>query len=49
MQDEHLENIRDDEKLFQKNLIDVPIMGERINADIYEGINIRVGEEINTD
>ena len=50
MQDEHLEdNVRDDEKLFQDNMIDVPIMGERIDADIYERINIRVGDEIDND
>ena len=45
MQDEHLEDdVRDDEEPLQDNMIDVPIMGERIDADIYEGINIRVGE-----
>ena len=50
MQDEHLEDhVRDDEELFQDNMIDVPIMGERIDADIYEGINIRVGELIDND
>ena len=50
MQDEHLENdVRDDEELFQDNMFDVPIMGERIDADIYEGINIRVGELSDSD
>ena len=45
MQDEHLEDdVRDDEEPLQDNMIDVPIMGERIDADIYERINIRVGE-----
>ena len=51
MQDEHLEDdIRDDEEPLQEdNMIDVPIMGEIIDADIYEGINIRVGQEIDSD
>ena len=50
MQDEHLEDdVRDDEEPFQDNMFDVPIMRERIDADIYEGINIRVGELIDND
>ena len=45
MQDEYFEDdVRDDEEPFQDNMFDVPIMGERIDADIYERINIRVGE-----
>ena len=50
MQDEYVEDdVRDDEESFQKNMIDVPIMGERIDVDIYEGINIRVGELIDSE
>ena len=50
MQDEHLEDdVRDDEELFQDNMINVFIMGERIDADIYERINIRVGKLIDSD
>ena len=50
MQDEHLEDdVRDDEEPFQDNMIDVLIIGERINVDIYERINIRVGEYIDSD
>ena len=47
MYDEHLEDdVRDDEEPFQDNIFDVPIMRERIDVDIYEEINIRVGELI---
>ena len=50
MQDEHLEDdVRDDEELFQDNMFDVPIIGERNDTDIYEGINIRVDELIDSD
>ena len=50
MQDEHLEDdVRDDEVPFQDNMFDVPIIGERIDVDIYEEINIRVGELIDSD
>ena len=50
MQDEHLEDdVRDDEESFQDNMFDVPIMGERIDADIYERINIRVEELIDSE
>ena len=50
MQNEHLEDdVTDDEELFQENMIDVLIMGERIDVDIYERINIRVDEDIDSD
>ena len=50
MQDEHLEDdVRDDEESFQDNMFDVPIMGERIDADIYKGINITIGKLIDSD
>ena len=50
IQDEHLDDdVRDDEELFQNNMIDVPIIGERIDADIYKRINSRVGEPIDSD